>query len=285
MLAIISLILHLKSFGVESIVSRAFINAAEIYQSENFQRESYILKPEIRLILKSFNNKKIPPEILKPYIGMRVPQLSSPDKFDKWQFLKKDDFKLHFNIALHAIKIDVLESEDLLGDDLYAYFFITDGLIPFGKVTQIYSNIKSGQSFFLNAWDRIIYPVKPNHGRSPHRHLIIDYGIVESDGDDVKKLQQLSAVIIDIVLAVYASLEAENSSILLQLRRELKTLAEFIINLDNDDRLITSSFAYKTEEIDAMMKNKTFVDFKRKHVSRDFFDEWKYQVHFRLMRE
>lgn len=285
MLIIISFILHLNSFGVESLVSKAFINAAEIYQSENFQIENYILKPEIRILLNLFSNKKIPPEILKPYTRIRPPQLSSPDKFDRWQFFKRNDLKLDYNIAVHAIKIDVLESEDWLGDDLYAYFFVTDGLIPFGKVTQIYSNIKSGQSFFLNAWDRIIYPVNPNNGRSPRRHLIIDYGIVESDGDDVKKLQQLSGLIIDIVLAVYASLESENSSILLQLRQEIKTLAELIINLDNDDRLITSSFAYKTEEIDAMMKSKTFVDFKRKHVSRDFFDEWKYQVHFRLIRE
>lgn len=188
-------------------------------------------------------------------------------------------------VAIHAFKIDVLDTEDWLGDDIYAYFFVTDGTVPTGKVTDLYKNISNRQSFFLNPNDRWIYPIGSTYGRAPNQHIIIDYGIIESDRDDVKELHKLSEIIVDMALAVYSTLEPGNSSILLRLRREIKTLSALIINLNNDDRLFTSSFAYKAEEIDNMLRDKTFIEFKRKHGRKYFFDKWKYQIHFRIIRD
>lgn len=275
----------INSYAQESFVSRAFIQASAIYQEHDQALENYILKPEIRVILDLFKSRNISPEMLKPYSRLSYPKLISPDKYDLWRL--KDSSANHtlFKISIHAYKIDVLDSEDWGGDDIYAYFFVTDGMIPSGKVTSLYSNIDSGQSVFFSSQDRIIYPLGVLGGLSPKNHLIIDYGIIESDGDDIKSLHKLSSIIIDLALAVYASLEPENSSILLKLRREIKTLAELIINLNEDDRILTSSFAYKTEEIDAMMRGKTFIEFKRKHGSKNFFNQWKYQIHFRILRD
>lgn len=272
-------------YAQESIVARAFIQAAEIYQNDSLALRNYVLKPEIRVLLDLFKSRDIKRDWLKPYSQMTYPNLISEDKYDLWKLTEKRRMRSSSKIALHAFKIDVLESEDWLGDDIYAYFFITDGTIPTGKVTNLYLNIDSGQSIFFNSSDRVIYPIGIHGGSIPNQHLIIDYGIIESDGDDIKNLQKLSSIIIDIAMAVYASLEPENSSILLKLRREMKTLAELIINLNDDDRLLTSSFAYKTEEIDAMMNGKTFIEFKRKHGSKYFFEKWKYQIHFRILRD
>src|SRR5690606_6876137 len=141
-------------------------------------------------------------------------------------------------MALHAFRFDVIDKKGLFfGDDIYAYYYVTDGLVPQGKVTEIYKNVKSCQAFFFNANDRVIFPGAGIVSATPSQHLIIDMGIIESNKDDIAQMQKISDVIIDLVIAVYGTQNPNTGAILLKLRQEIKALARELIALKKDDRL------------------------------------------------
>src|SRR5690606_37877520 len=104
----------------------------------------------------------------------------------KWQLPSSDEYERRFllslgeeegiAISLHFTKVKVEEeSDDVFNDDLYFYFFLTDGVIPSGKVTSIYKNLDEGDSVHIMPADRVLYPVT-GEAKSPRRHLIVDYG-------------------------------------------------------------------------------------------------------------
>lgn len=262
----------------------AFLEAAEIYQSS--ADNSLILKPEVRAILNVLHEKNLPIELLTRFKGAKSSwTLPEDDKYDAWTknpVQNKNEFNVP-EISFHATKIDVIDSSQMR-DDLYAYFFITDGVVPTGKVTSIYKGIASGQGFFFNATDRAIFPLVGIPAKAPSNHLIIDYGIIESDGDDIKKLQQLSAIIIDIAIAVYASQAPESSQVIVSLRKEIKALADLLLTFNNDDRLVTDSMGFTTDEISTLLKERTFVDFKRNHKFKGNYQKWEYDISFRMVR-
>jgi hypothetical protein len=266
-----------------SKVIPVFLNAVEVYQNPNLN--PLFLKPEIRSVVEVLKNKNISPELLEPFLLAKKDHLlPADDKYDQWiktAHLKKQMTE-PMEVSLHANKIDVVISTQY-SDDVYAYFFITDGVIPTGKVTSIYKGVASGEGFFFNPVDRSIFPLIGIPAKAPSNHLIVDYGIVESDGDDIKKLQQLSSIIIDIAIAVYAG-QSPNGQVLMNLRKEIKALADLLISFNSDDRLVTNSFGYTTEEISKLLSERSFVDFKKIHKHETDFTIWQYDIHFRLLR-
>src|SRR5690606_30959932 len=105
------------------------------------------------------------------------------------------------------------ESDDFFNDDIYAYYFVTVGVVPTGKVTSLYRGLDQGDVLFFNEIDRKIFPLSGD-AKSPSNHLIIDYGIIESDGDDMQELQKLTSIIVDMVIAVYATEHPEGGTLL-----------------------------------------------------------------------
>jgi hypothetical protein len=271
------------SFASESVLVRHFVDAAYWYSLGATQ--PWVLPAPTRAVLDVFKTVGISREQVAPYSTSKlIPPLVPEDRFDRWTALPEDHAGLNAQVALHAFRIKVTDSSDLWGDDLYGYFFVTDGVVPSGRVTEIYRGLRSGESFFLNEKDRVLFPVGVPGGRAPSQHLIVDYGIVESDGDDIRRLQQLTGIIVDLALAVYAAQKPQESSELMNLRREIKTLAHFLCSLNDDDRLIASSFGYKASEIDAILSTTSYVEFKRKHKQKSLLESWEYNVYFRLLR-
>lgn len=259
----------------------AFLEAAELYPSD----ETFVHSPTVRAVLQVLHAKKIPAEYLSGLQGLDRSEwpLPADDRYDAWVRSASETKELAPELSLHAVKIDVKKASDYR-DDIYAYFFITDGVIPTGKVSSIYKATGSGQGFFFNQVDRAIFPLIGIPAKSPSNHLIVDYGIVESDGDDVKRLQALSDIIIDIAITVYASQDPTGGQILINLRKEVKALAGLLISFNTDDRLVTDSFGYTAAQLAELLKDQTFVEIPRSHKGQDRWTSWDYTIHFRLLR-
>lgn len=288
MTAIVALLLCPLLKAETSKIIPVFMEAAEMYV-EDSSVDQLVIRPDLKKIIDLLESKNIPKEYLRPYLAKNREKaqwlLPADDKYDGW----KTDGSFKGNVpevALHAFRMDVVEeSDDFFKDDIYVYYFITDGVIPTGKVTSIYKGIKAGQSFFFNEIDRAIYPLVGIPAKSPENHLIVDYGIIESDGDDIKDLQKLSSIIIDIAIAVYSSYDPQNAEILIKLRKEIKALADLLLSMNNDDRLVTGTFGFKANEIADVLGNSSYIEFKKTHKHDSTFDSWEYDLRFRMIRK
>lgn len=264
----------------------AFIEASELYIAGH--ESSLFLRPDIRAALSVLQKNNIDPAVLERRISFKgnAWPLRADDKYDHWvKNPVKSDAEVP-EMAVHAFRFKVEEeSDDWFKDDIYAYFFVTDGVIPTGKVTSIYKGLSQGQSFFFNEIDRAIFPLVGVPAKRPENHLIIDYGIIESDGDDIKEMQKLSSIIIDIAIAVYSSYDPQNAQILVNLRKEIKALAELLLSMNNDDRLATGSFGYKVHELEEILRDNTYVEITKTHNGNGDFNKWEYDLSFRLIRK
>lgn len=197
-----------------------------------------------------------------------------------------------FPIALHVFKIDIINSEDdLFGDNLYCYFFVTDGVVPSGKVTSIYKSSNGGDSLFLDNEDRVVYPlVFPRsevyrQGRVINKQLIVDFGIVESDGDQIDNLQKISSSIIGLATAVYAITHPGTTRSMEALRREIKILSDALLKLDSDDRLVTDTIILPAEKVPALFTNDSnILEFVKRYQGVHNGSEWEYLLHFRILK-
>ena len=249
----------------------------------------YVLKPELQAVVRVLENSSLSQKSLTEFETLIDQKKNWPlppdDRFDEWLKSKPErTSELNLPVSLQVVKLFVKEeSDDYFNDDLYVYFFVTDGLIPYGKVTSLYQNLDEGESFFFNAQDRYLFPLTGG-AKSPVQHLIIDYGIVESDGDDIKDLQKLSIIVVDLALAVYGAIDPQSTQVLAPLRKEVLALSTLLISFQNDDRLVISSFGFTTQEIDSLMSPVTAYEFKRKHKMKSRFDTWEYELMFRFLR-
>lgn len=266
-----------------------FLEASELYVDGKYSAyNSLFIRPDIKAALEVLERNQIDPEILRRYTGQKKHDwpLRENDLFDSWVSKNAPAVSDVPEIAVQAYKFKVVEdSDDWLNDDIYVYFFITDGVIPTGKVTSIYQGTDQGQSFFFNEVDRSIFPLIGVPAKRPENHLIIDYGIIESDGDDIKELQKLSSIIIDIAIAVYSTYDPQTAQILINLRKEIKALAEMLLSMNDDDRLATGTIGYKVSELEEMLKNETYVQISRKHKGGSDFNKWEYKLYFRFLRK
>ncbi len=280
-----------SAWSQNSLVLPAFRDAVKSYVENPDVAKTYVLKPRANAIIRIFVKKKITPEMLEPYLAALESKKNFPlpkdDRYDSWIKNRKTETSPDVpELTLHAFGFDVVEeSDDFFNDDIYCYFFVTDGVIPTGKVTSIYKGLDEGETFFFNEVDRAIYPLLGVPAKSPDNHLIIDYGIIESDGDDIKDLQKLSSIIIDIAITVYSQIDPENGQILVNLRKEVKALADLLLSMNNDDRIANGSFGYTTAELSEILRDQTYVEFKKSHKKESQLDDWEYHLRFRLIRK
>lgn len=283
---VLGLLLLNTAFADNSRIIPVFLDAARIYIDGN--ADSLVVRPDIRIALDILSQSDIDPEFLERRTNLKSSEwpLRDDDEYDQWlkQPVQSASSEVP-ELAVHAVKLKVVQQNDWFSDDVYAYFFVTDGVIPTGKVTSIYKGISSGQSFFFNEIDRAIYPLIGIPAKKPENHLIIDYGIIESDGDDIKEMQKLSSVIIDIAIAVYTAYDPQNAQILVNLRKEVKALADLLIGLNKDDRLATGTLAYNAKKLEEMFKDRSYVEISKKHVSGAEFSSFDYRIYFRILRK
>ncbi|MBF0360476.1 MAG: hypothetical protein HQK49_05655 [Oligoflexia bacterium] len=189
-------------------------------------------------------------------------------------------------IALHAFKFEVINAyHDFRKDDLFFYFFVTDGVIPMGKVTNIYRKNSSGDSFFLNEKDRIIYPLNGEFARAPINHLIVDYGIVDAMDENIEEMKKITGLIIDLVMAVYSVYNPAAAPALVALRKEVKNLSDALISMDADHKLVTDSFHYQANQLaNYFANNSTFNEFFKEFDGKLTVSTWEYRMGFRLLK-
>ena len=251
----------------------------------------YVLKPELQAVVKVLEDSQLSQPFLAKFEELKTQKKSWPlpknDQYDEWlnkHLVPTKPRVPSVPVALHMVSLFVKEeSDDFFNDNVYLYFFVTDGLIPYGKVSSLYQNIDEGEGIFFNALDRLVFPLTDG-AKSPSQHLIVDYGIVESDGDDIKDLQKLSSIIIELALAVYGASQPQYAQVLNPLRKEVLALASLLISFQNDDRLVESSFGLTTQEIDTLLTPASVYEFKRKHKKKSRFDSWEYELMFRFLR-
>jgi hypothetical protein len=281
-------LLSVSSVWAESSkIIPTFLEAVELYVSHHKVSEQSFLRPDIRVALEVLESSGIDASLLEKRINYSKANfaLREDDQFDRWVKSNSKSKVQAPEMAVHASRFKVNRQSDFwFKDDIYVYFFVTDGVIPTGKVTSIYKGIGSGQSFFFNEIDRAIFPLIGIPAKRPENHLIVDYGIIESDGDDIKELQKLSSIIIDMAIAVYASYDPQNAQILINLRKEIKALAELLLSSNHDDRLATGSFGYKASELAEMLKDETYFEVIKKHHSKAEFSSFDYELNFRFLR-
>ncbi len=272
-------------FADTSKIIPTFLEASRLYV--NGEAGLYAA-PSIRAALAVLEKNKIDPAILEKRIYGKSSEwpLRADDKYDSW--VKNPDKTITEvpELAVHAFRFKANRISDTwFRDDVYVYFFMTDGVIHTGKVTSIYKGLSSGQSFFFNEVDRAIFPLVGVPAKRPENHLIIDYGIIESDGDDIKEMQKLSSIIIDIAIAVYSTYDPQNAQILVNLRKEIKALADLLLSLNNDDRMAEGSIAWKAKELEELLRDETFVEITKRHHSKAEFNKFDYELSFRLLRK
>jgi hypothetical protein len=269
----------------DSIIAPILRDAARLYV-EGADADHYYLQPNLRNALTIFKNSGVDTAAVERRVLSKsgAVLLREDDEFDSWKKdLRTDEGEAEYNVQASKIKI-VNTSDFWLKDEVYAYFLITDGVIPTGKVTSIYKGIGNNQGFFFNQADRALFPLTGVPAQRPRNHLIIDYGIIESDGDDIKDLQKLSSIIIDIAIAVYSAYDPENAEILINLRKEIKALTEMLLNQNTDDRLATGTLGYKNEDLDKLLKSRSFLEVEKKHKDNNSLNSWEYRINFRLLK-
>lgn len=286
---IIGLLCVTNLWAENSKIVPVFVEASKIYISEaEVPSEQLYLRADIRAALEVLKKSKIDPAVLRKrlFVSQTEWPLRADDEFDAWV---KAPAKSHAEVpelSLHAYKFGVVdESDEWFKDDIYVYFFITDGVIPTGKVTSIYKAVGQGQSFMFNEVDRAIFPLMGIPSKKPDNHLIVDYGIIESDGDDIKDLQKLSSIIIDLAIAVYTTYDPQNAQVIVNLRKEIKALADLLITMNNDDRMAIGTFGYKASDLEELLRHQSYVEFSKNHKGSSDFNKWEYNLHFRLLRK
>jgi len=191
-------------------------------------------------------------------------------------------------MALHAYRLDIIEDEDdFFDDDIYIYSFTTDGVIPNGKVTSMYKGLDEDDSVFLSAEDRVIYPVVGVNAAVPSQHLIVDYGIVESEREDINEMKKISSVIVDIAAVVYSIKNPDSAQIAIKLRKEIKKLNEVLLDIQDDDRLVTKSLSYSKQKLFDLVGggNQSIYNFSQEHRGEHYWSDWIYRLNFRMIRK
>ncbi len=195
-------------------------------------------------------------------------------------------------IALHAYQLDVINPKDeFMKDDIYFFFYTTDGATTVGRVTDIYKGLSAGQSFFLSASDRVLFPTEEVGFQAPYKHLIVDFSIIESEGDDIKEMQKISQAILPLAASAYGlyagggigSIVSSSTSV--ALRKEVQKLSESLLALNNDDRLINESLIYSPKTLENLFLEEDIFQFFKVYEGSSQFSSWKYKLHFRVFKD
>jgi hypothetical protein len=187
-------------------------------------------------------------------------------------------------VALHAFRLDVDEEyDDVTNDDLYCYFIVTHDDVVWGRVTSIYRGLDEGTSVFLSAEDRALFG-PTGEKLAPVNHLLVDFGIIESDGEDIGQLKSLSDAIIDLALVAVSIYDPDAGAAAAQARAEVQNLMHLIIEMDDDDRLVADTLRFTPQELASLLTAQTVYEFGRRYDAETFWTHYTYRLNFRLLK-
>lgn len=267
-----------------------FLEALQAYGSgEN----SVVAKPSVQLWVDGLKARGVKAK----FVDQRLTKarLQAMDSgFDVFQAYKTVEVELFddqapsrqaaFPTALHAFRLDVIEDyDDLSNDDIYGYFITTHDDLIWGRVSSIYSGLDQGDSVFFNAEDRSLFGPK-GEKLVAKNHTLIDFGLVESDSGDIKELQKISDVIVDLALVALSAAEPAAGAAAAQARAEIKNLLNLLIAMDNDDRLVTDTLRFTPDSMEGLLNQATVAEFDRLYEGKRGWSKYAWRVHFRLLK-
>tara|TARA_R110000868_G_scaffold132566_4_gene343761 strand:- start:16405 stop:17193 length:789 start_codon:yes stop_codon:yes gene_type:complete len=181
------------------------------------------------------------------------------------------------HVHLPSLKV-IEEEDDFLNDNIYMWFIITVDGVPYSKVTEIYRNLDEGDILNFNHVDRVI------NNLNYTRQLIIDWGIVESDGDDISRLQEISKQTLQLVrLIVETQPDSSRAQLLLRLGEQTAQVMSLLMGLDHDDKLVSGTMILDSQStsqtVDIGGLKELIQDFKGAHLGSD----WHYQLRWRFL--
>ncbi|MBH47046.1 MAG: hypothetical protein CME71_02620 [Halobacteriovorax sp.] len=214
-------------------------------------------------------------------------QLASENICKKLKLSKNQKILSHYKtkplhlqaMHVHLPQLKVIEEEDdFFNDNIYMWFIMTVDGIPYSKVTSIYRGLDEGDILVFNHIDRIINDLIYK------RQLIIEWGIVESDGDDISKLQELSRQSLRLIQLYMQSDASQSSSQLsIALHQQSAEVLAKLLELDHDDKLISGTLV-----LDARATNQTInvgglYDFNQGFKGSHLGSDWHYELTWRFL--
>lgn len=189
--------------------------------------------------------------------------------------LKINRYALH----VHVPQIEVIEEEDdFFNDDLYMWFVITRDGITHTKVTKIYRGLDEGDILIFDDQDRVVSNIPF------YQHLIIDYGIVESDGDDISELRRLSNNALNLVQEIIATLDRDlRNQALAQLNQETSAVLQLLLSLNHDDRLVSSSIHITYKNTYQTWQNAGVLERSQDFSGSHWGSDWHYRLKWRFL--
>lgn len=177
-------------------------------------------------------------------------------------FIEKDRVSIHLN------KLKVIEDyDDLINDDIYLYVITTIANKIHLKLTNVYRGLDEGDSFYFFPDDRILAR-NIDLRKGP---VIIDFGIIEADGEDINILKQLISD-----LSLVTPIGGVLSS---QYAQAIKVFFHAVANLKDDTRLVTDTIVIQKGQL------KSFEEHEFIYSGERYWSEYKYLVNFRIFTE
>jgi hypothetical protein len=282
------------AFAQEAEVKDAFLVADFTEALESYAQGSIVesTKKEVDVWIRALRDRGVDPAYVAQRLAKKANLFeSTDDRYSQFRKISVEHAPVQslneveaFPVALHAFRIDVVEDyDDVMNDDIYSYFVITHDDIMWGKVTSIYKGVDEGQSFFLSAEDRGLFG-PTGEKIVPKNYTIVDYGIIESDGDDIAQLHKISDAIVDLALAALTIYNPQAGASAMQARAETQNLLKLVISLDDDDRLVTDSLRFNPEMMATMLSGSAVHEFGKLHEYSDLFTAYSYRINFRMLR-
>lgn len=165
---------------------------------------------------------------------------------------------------LVANKFSVIEDyDDFFNDDIYCYFISSYNGVYSLKLTNTYRGLDEGDSFFFLPDDRKLISID-----NFKNEAILDFGIIEADGEDIKELKKIIGVARDIAIQI-----GSNS---VEYFNVVKLLFESVAHLKHDTRLVTDTIIIKKSE------SKTITEYEYIYKGDRNFSDYKYVINFRF---
>jgi hypothetical protein len=185
-------------------------------------------------------------------------------------------------MSVQAAKLEVIdEYDDLMNDDIYMHFVISYQDMVWGKVTGLYRNLNQGDLVIFAPEDRHLFGPDEKF-ISPESDITIDFGITESDNEDIAELQQLSDTIVALVYEALRTYYPQTSSLLDRIRDETQNLLRMLISMNEDDRLVTDSITLKISDL-ALMSREPMHHITRAYEEQTFWTRFNYRTQFRVL--
>lgn len=171
-------------------------------------------------------------------------------------------------VSIHLNKFKVIEDyDDFMNDDIYLYVITTIGNQVSLNLTNVYRGLDEGDSFYFFPSDRVL-ATEVELSKSP---VIVDFGIIEADGEDIIILKQL----ISDLVAIAPAGDLLNPRYL----QAIKAFFYAVANLKDDTRLVTDTIVIQKGE------DKNFEEYDFIYSGERYWSDYKYLVNFRIFNE